>query len=60
MIERESPELEAVEPLPESPRRISDDTAGVNRLGRGVRWSDIVAMIEQDRLASEAARNEAA
>lgn len=36
------------------------DTAGIHRLGRGIRWSDIVAMIEQDRLASEAARGKAA
>ncbi len=45
-------------PRPPAPR--VTDTASVHRLGRGVRWSDIVAMIERDRLASEAARREAA
>lgn len=52
-------EPHTAEPHEQPPQRV-DDTAGVHRLGRGVRWSDIVAMIERDRLASEAARREAA
>ncbi|WP_034273226.1 DUF6222 family protein [Haloechinothrix halophila] len=53
-------EPHTAEPHEQPPQRVVDDTAGVHRLGRGVRWSDIVAMIERDRLASEAARKEAA
>lgn len=42
----------------ELPRRIPEGN-GAGRFGRGVVWSDIVALIERDRLASEAAAAEA-